>query len=65
MAFITLRQARVLKSSGWTRVDLDPETRYEPADAWLRMTDVRYHNFGWQYWFKRSEDAVMFTLKWA
>ena len=66
MAMITRRQSRQLELSGWTRIDLDPEQRYEPAVAWMRQkAEGRCHNFGWQYLFEQESDAVMFKLKWS
>jgi hypothetical protein len=66
MAVITHRQSRQLELSGWTRVDLDPNRRDEPALAWIRQkTEGRCHNFGWQYLFEQESDAIVFALKWA
>lgn len=67
MAFVTLRQARQLDRSGWTRVNLlNPRLPYEPANQWIRNhTQGRCHNDGHHLWFEHTEDAVVFALKWV
>jgi hypothetical protein len=53
---------------GWTAVSGEHIARPDPVDAWCRQNigDLqRWERVGYDYWFRRKEDAVWFSLRWA
>ena len=52
----------------WTGISGEHITRPEPVDSWCRLNvgDLQcWERVGYDYWFRRKEDAVLFSLRWA
>ena len=53
---------------GWTGVSGEHIARAEPANEWCRQRIGDLHlwdRVGYDYWFKREQDAVLFRLRWG
>jgi hypothetical protein len=57
-----------LKYAGWTGVSGEHIRRPDPVNAWCRDTIGSFGDWdrvGYDYWFRREQDAVMFILRWG
>jgi hypothetical protein len=57
-----------LKYAGWTGVSGEHILRPEPVNSWCRNViggfDL-WDRVGYDWWFKREQDAVWFILRWG
>ena len=53
---------------GWTAVSGEHIAKQHTVDSWCRQNigDLqRWERVGCDYWFRRKEDAVWFSLRWS
>ena len=57
-----------LKYAGWTGVSGEHILRPEPVISWCCRNIGGWDDWdqvGYDYWFRREQDAVMFILRWG